>query len=187
VKFAISGTHGSGKSTLLGAMGSRGDLHILEEIPRLVTEELGDQRALARGINTPARQTLILGRQMSAEGQGLDHVALLCDRSIVDHWAYTTVLFPTWSSSDEGLAWGRTVRAWAGTYHHVVVLPSPDWGSVDDGVREADLEFQHEIAARIEELLEEFDVPHTVCVPSSLQERVRYLERLLFRTNEEPQ
>jgi predicted ATPase len=176
-KVAVTGAHGTGKTTLVRIVTERlrDTLSIVNtpEVPRLFVEEIGDQSFFQRTNNTFLRQTMIVARQIESEASlclGGSQV-LLCDRTVVDHWAYTELLFPEAAGSVEGRAWKDIVRRWTVTYDAIHRLPI-EFSIELDGVREADIDFQRDVDARIVALYGEFGCSiHTISGASELRER----------------
>lgn len=160
MKAALTGAHGTGKTTLSGrvaALMSHGrTVGHTPEIPRLFIEEIGDKTIFQRGNNSFARQAMIMARQIETEAM-LERSAevLICDRTLVDHWAYTEVLFPDEVASLEGQAWKRMVGRWVASYDLIYRLPI-EFAMENDGVREADENFRVAIDERIVALYSEF-------------------------------
>jgi nicotinamide riboside kinase len=161
-KVALTGAHGTGKSTLSDIvtrqLQSKYRISHTPEAPRLFIEELGDPSRFQRGNNSFAWQTLLLARQIEIESAPTQTVDLLiCDRTIVDHWAYTQVLFPEQSKTPEGLAWRSIVQRWARTYELIVYLPI-EFQIENDGVREVDKAFQQEVDQAISAIYAQFEI-----------------------------
>jgi thymidylate kinase len=160
-KVAVTGAHGTGKTTLISAVFNRlkpeFDVTLTAEVPRLFIEDFGDPTFFQRGNNSFARQTMILARQIELESHLAQrgHQIILCDRTVVDHWAYTETLFPIDVKTIEGRGWRDMVKRWLDSYKIIVGLPI-EFPIELDNVREADEQFQHEIDQKIAALYLEF-------------------------------
>jgi predicted ATPase len=172
IKVALTGAHGTGKSTLAAAIIERLKGAVLvPEVPRLFVEELGEPERFQRGNNGFTWQTLLVARQIEIESTyARDAEILICDRSVVDHWAYTQILFPSECKAREGLAWKAMARRWAKTYQAVIHLPI-EFRLEQDGVREPDDDFQQEVDEAIRSLYAEFE-RRTITIGGSLEARV---------------
>jgi len=173
-KFALTGAHGTGKTTLIKSLMERlaPTSQVIEtpEAPRLITEEVGDPEFFRRGNNSFDRQCLILARQLEVEAKAADagNQIVLCDRTIMDHWAYTRHAFPERCLTPEGKLWEAMVFRWVKTYDQIVYL-TPEFAPVDDGVREADLSFQMEIDRELRRLYANAGVKHEAVTGTVVQ------------------
>jgi nicotinamide riboside kinase len=161
LKVAVTGAHGTGKTTLTTAVVERlkheFEIAHTAEVPRLFIEEVSDPTFFQRGNNSFSRQTMLIARQIELEANMLRKgmTVLVCDRTVLDHWAYTETLFPDSSSTIEGRAWKAIVGRWLESYDAIYRLPIELTVELD-GVREADTEFQHNIDRKIDALYREF-------------------------------
>jgi len=127
-----------------------------EEIPRTICDTVGNPEFFRRGNNSLLKQTLILLGQASLECRlaRTQNSICLCDRTILDHWAYTIAL-----ASDDPefnacrLVFESFLRAHMSVYDLVFLL-RPEFPPVDDGTRESDAAFQQSIDAIIIDKLE---------------------------------
>ncbi len=175
-KIATCGAHGTGKTTLVrsvaAALAERGiRVRQLPEVPRVVCEQVGDPEYFRRGNNSLAKQLALLTGQCVLETErSAGYLPLLCDRTILDHWAYTTYLFGN-ELDAQGLrpAVQDFVVRHLRSYDLIFYLP-PEFPPVDDGTREGDVAFRDAIAANIEGLLADAGAS-TVTVRGTLNER----------------
>ncbi len=151
IKVAFIGTHGVGKTTLCFDLASR--LKRLDLAVDIVKE-------VARRCPLPINQDTTLDAQawilhtqiadeIAAQSQ---YQAVICDRSVLDNYAYLV------NRVGRRPAYDALVRSWIGTYHglfKVPVIQAPSY----DGTRDVSLQFQREIDAVIETLVEAFHVP----------------------------
>lgn len=177
-KIALTGAHGTGKTTLVSSVArlvSGRAVQQTPEVPRLFVDELGDPTFFQRANNTFLRQTMILGRQIELEGAltSGEHDLMLCDRTIVDHWAYTEVLFPAEASTPEGQSWSGIVQRWAKTYSRILHVPI-EFPVKADGVRENDEKFQRDIDRKLIELYARFGIT-TGTISGAAAEREKQL------------
>ncbi len=177
-KVALSGSHGTGKSTLLAVIASRlrAESATLPEVPRAVCDDVADPAFLKRGSNTPTRQLVLIAEQIAQESRSRAPV-LFTDRSVVDHWAYSRVLFPEWVVGVEGRAVSQLVDRWAETYSAVVYLAAEIPLEADE-VREDDDMFRNEIDVAIREDYARLGVSF-IEVCGSVSERLRALQTSL--------
>lgn len=174
MKVALTGAHGVGKTTLLNVLrdelGGPGEVAICREVPRVIIAAAGEDTFFRRGENTPLRQLLILFYQVIEEGlRRREADTVLADRTVVDHLAYTVVLFPELVNSPEYTAVLNAARLWLPGYDLIMKLPI-EFAAVDDGVREADAEFQAEIDATIDRIYAELGVRPLV-ISGSIEQR----------------
>jgi predicted ATPase len=173
-KIALTGAHGTGKTTLAKALAndleSLGRLGACREAPRLIIERVGDPEFFRRGNNTPARQAMIfLEHVLEEQRQAVNCDILITDRTLVDHLAYTAILFPDAEKSLEFEVYKKISFETLGDYGTIFKLPI-EFTLVDDGVREAELEFQVAIDRKIDDLYREAKVAPVV-VSGSVKER----------------
>ena len=109
VKIAVSGAHGTGKTTLCEFLhrtsGAELDMAICREVPRIIIDRVGEPSFFKRGSNTVERQLLIFLYQLEEERKkGSGKNVLLCDRTPIDHLAYTLANHPKFRGSPEHTA-----------------------------------------------------------------------------------
>ena len=151
MKLAFIGAHGVGKTTLCFDLASR--LKRLDLPVDLVSE-------VARGCPLPINrettleaQAWILHTQIAQEiGAARPNLVLICDRSVLDNYAYLVHRAGRRSEYD------ALVSHWVRTYDLLVKVPilaAPTF----DGRRDVSSVFQAEIDATIDDLVSEFGVP----------------------------
>lgn len=155
-KIALTGAHGTGKTTLATELTKRleglGRVHACREAPRLIAESVGDPEFFRRGNNSPERQGIIfLEHVLEEQRQGTDCEILVTDRTLVDHLAYTAILFPEAERSLEFGVYKRITFETLDQYAAIFKVPI-EFPLVDDGVREGDQEFQAAINDKIDDL-----------------------------------
>src|SRR5690349_3529744 len=149
-KVALVGTHGVGKTTVAyelgGAIKRRGrTVELLTEIARECPFALNDQ------ASRNAHQWII-ARQVQLEIEKRPRAeVLICDRSVLDNYAYYARLYGTTGAEAEALL--AYCRAWMTTYDLLVRLPATA-PLTNDGFRSTDVSFQHEIERLCDELFE---------------------------------
>src|SRR5436853_453845 len=140
-KIALVGSHGIGKTTiayeLAGAIKRRGErVELITEIARECPFPLNDQA-------TPEAFQWIIARQIQLEIEKAARAdVLICDRSVLDNFAYYIRLYGR--SGDRYEALSRFCSYWTTTYDWLIRLPLAAPPS-DDGFRSTDLKFQAEI------------------------------------------
>lgn len=148
MKVAFIGSHGTGKTTLTFQLAAH--LKKLDHTVELVKE-------VARRAPTPLnRQTTLEGQRWILHTQIADeiaatigHQAVVCDRSVIDNYAYLVHRFGRRPALD------ALVSEWLPTYRLLVRVPivvAPRF----DGVRDTSTSFQREIDGLIGELLSTF-------------------------------
>lgn len=184
-KIALTGAHGTGKTTLIQALTQRLTeryrVEACSEVPRILIDAAGDNTLFQRGNNTFIRQTTIMAGQFEEESRllKLGPDLLLCDRTIIDHWAYTETLFPSECDALEGRLWKTIVIRWLATYDLILKLPI-EFSIIADGVREDDVSFQRDIDEIIDHLYREAKVDVEV-IRGSVNERCSKIESLIER------
>ncbi len=139
-KVALVGTHGVNKTTiayeLAGALKRKGKaVELLAEIARECPFPLNDRA-------TREAHQWVITRQVQLEIEKTPRADILvCDRSVLDNFAYYLRLF---GDSEDARALEAYCRAWMKTYDLLVRLPVTNPLSAD-GFRSTDVEFQHEI------------------------------------------
>jgi nicotinamide riboside kinase len=148
LKVAFIGTHGVGKTTLCFELAAR-----LKRLDRRVDMVREVARSCPLPLNrdtTVAAQSWILHTQVAREIESSrDQDVLVCDRSVLDNYAYLVAKFGRREPFDAVVAhWIRTyaLLAW------VPVIGMPRF----DGVRDVDSTYQRQIHEVIGDLLEEF-------------------------------
>ncbi len=151
-KIAFIGTHGTRKTTYshglayyLKTHGINADL--LYEVARKSPLPINEAR-------TPSTQRWILHTQIAEElafeKQELD--ALVCDRSVLDNYAYFVEKFGRDSALD------AVVKSHVKTYDLLIKVPITTGEIDDDGIRSTSKEFQTRIDEIVQNLLKEFGV-----------------------------
>lgn len=182
LKIALTGSHGTGKTTLANLLVQRLSEEGLtaaavQEIPRLICELAGDPEYFRRAYNTPLRQLLLLiGQAVHERKLEFEVDVLVTDRSLLDHWIYTVNLF------EEKLIAERVLEVTDGlvalhlsTYSAIFYVPI-EFPPVDDGTREADEGFQHEIDHDLRAWLDRREI-NIIAVHGSPEERVETVLR----------
>ena len=149
-KVALVGTHGIGKTTIAyelgGAIKRRGKtVELLTEIARECPFALNDR------ASREAHQWII-ARQVQLEiEKSLRADVLVCDRSVLDNFAYYARLYGMIGQQSEALI--SYCRMWMNTYDLLVRLPIIE-PLTDDGFRSTNVKFQHEIDQLCDKLFE---------------------------------
>lgn len=149
-KVALVGTHGVNKTTLAFELAAvlkrRGNtVELITEIARECPFPLNDRA-------TPGAFQWIIARQIQLEiEKGPRADMLVCDRSVLDNFAYHSRLYG--ETEDLSRALAIYSRAWMRTYDLLVRLPISHM-LTPDGFRSTDVGFQREIDALCDELFE---------------------------------
>jgi predicted ATPase len=185
---AVSGTHGTGKSTLIRYLQSRFEsdfqIDVVPEAAREIVRKLSDSEFFESNFSVE-RQLSTIGFQMLSERLALNipqhpkkFRLTLCDRSLVDLWAYATMLFPAFAESSLGLLWREIIERWAkNVYDIIVFLPIEGPMNLQEQ-RYQGAKFQSTIDAAIRNLYREFGI-EVVILRGSLDERLDKLISLL--------
>ena len=149
-KVALVGTHGVNKTTiayeLAGALKRRGrTVELLTEIARECPFPLNEHA-------TREAYQWIIARQVQLEIEKSPRAdVLVCDRSVLDNFAYYVRRYGDKGGEAEALA--AYCRAWMRTYDLLVRLPITE-ALAPDGFRSTDEKFQREIDLLCDELFE---------------------------------
>lgn len=174
MKIALSGAHGTGKTTLVEnvklILTATHQIEICREVPRVIGDIADDREFFRREQNTLLRQCSIFLYQVIE-----DHMVqasadvVISDRTMVDHLAYTEVLFPEFKETTEYNVISKAVGVWLETYDKIVKVPI-EFTVEDDGTREADSAFQRNVDEKIDELYVDFGIKPS-SVTGSVSER----------------
>ena len=149
-KVALVGTHGVNKTTLAyelaGALKRKGKtVELLTEIARECPFPLNEQA-------TREAYLWIISRQVQLEiEKGPRADVLVCDRSVLDNYAYYVRRYG--SKDEQAEALGLYCRSWMRTYDLLIRLPIAQ-ALAADGFRSTDEEFQRDIDLLCDELFE---------------------------------
>ena len=149
-KVALVGTHGVNKTTiayeLAGVLKRKGrTVELLTEIARECPFPLNEQA-------TREAYQWIIARQVQLEIEKSPRAdVLVCDRSVLDNFAYYARRYGLKGAEAEALA--LYCRSWMRTYDLLVRLPVTE-ALAPDGFRSTDAEFQREIDLLCDELFE---------------------------------
>lgn len=162
MKFALTGAHGTGKTTLTKSLLARvKNAAVCREMPRVICERVGDPTFFQRRNNTLQRQLLLFTYQVMEEGKLQKSADVtICDRTVVDHLAYTLNLFPESAEAPEVAALCSAVADWLASYDHIFYVPI-EFEVESDGTREDDQAFQAAIDQEIVSLYKRFGVSTT--------------------------
>jgi len=150
LKIAFVGSHGVGKTTLcfeIAAELKRRDLRVdmVKEVARSCPLPLNQGTTLEA-------QAWILHMQIAREiEQMIHHDVIVCDRSVLDNYAYLVHNFGRLRVYDE------IVTSWLPTYNLLIKVPimtPPTY----DGIRDTHGDYQQEIDHHIESLIKDFRV-----------------------------
>ena len=150
LKVAFVGTHGVGKTTLcfeLAAILKRRDMRVdmVKEVARSCPLPLNRDTTLEA-------QAWILHTQIAREIEAMvHHDVIVCDRALLDNYAYLVHKFGRIHVFDE------LVASWMASYGLLVKVPIVDRPRFD-GVRDTGADYQREIDGVIESLLKEFRI-----------------------------
>jgi thymidylate kinase len=150
LKIAFIGTHGVGKTTLCFDLAAR--LKRLDVSVDIVKEVARHCPLPINRDTTLDAQSWILHTQIAQEiALANDYEAVVCDRSVLDNYAYLVHAAGRRSELDD------LVRRWVQSYTGLFKVPVTQAPSFD-GTRDVSETFQREIDALIDELVEEMEV-----------------------------
>ena len=164
-KVALVGTHGVNKTTiayeLAGLLKRRGrTVELLTEIARECPFPLNEEAS---------REAYhwIIARQVQLEIEKSPRAEILvCDRSVLDNFAYYVRRYGDTGQESEALA--SYCRSWMNTYDLLVRLPITQQ-LAPDGFRSTDVEFQQEIEGLCDRLFEGYNqITHPVYLRGSI-------------------
>lgn len=174
--IAFVGAHGTGKTTLARQVESKLldeglSVRLVPEIPRIVCEQARDPEFFRRGHNSVTKQILLLAGQPIYDAEAASQADIvISDRSLLDHWAYTTFLFGS-ELRKEGIfdPLDALVRTYCELYDAIFYVPI-EFPAIDDGTRESDPDFQEGIAREMESHLARLNLMSTRVI-GSVEER----------------
>jgi nicotinamide riboside kinase len=185
VKVTFVGAHGTGKTTLVKALAERINslgikCSVTPEVPRIICESAGDATYFRRGNNSLSKQILLLVGQpiyeVAAAEDGTS--VLLCDRAILDHWAYTRQLFMKELEDEQALSpLNSLIAKHCRSYDFIFYVPI-EFAPLDDGTREGDQEFQNAIDEQVRELLKLYGLTYHR-VSGTVPERMTQVMKVL--------
>ncbi|MDX2264342.1 MAG: AAA family ATPase [Hyphomicrobiales bacterium] len=179
VKVGISGSHSTGKSTLCNELlGMRATYKICPEVPRDIVEYLQDPTFFRAGSNSLVRQILLLFCQCVAESAAKPSEGLIItDRTLVDHIAYSILLFPDLTHTPEYKVIKRAVATHLPSYSLIFKVPI-EFQIQEDGVRELNKNFQMTVDHVINQLYREFYTP-VIEIAGSLTRRAKLVDEII--------
>jgi nicotinamide riboside kinase len=146
MKIAIIGSHGCGKTALAFSLCT--ELQKRGHSVEMVVEMARRSPFPINEATSETGQLWILHRHIAAELEaGARADAVVCDRSVLDNYAYFCHKF------GRRLYLDALIKEWIGTYTLLVKVPIVDEWLIDDGVRSVDRRFQTEIDALVEEMI----------------------------------
>ena len=152
MRIALMGSHGVGKTTLCFDVAAR--LKRLDMGVDLVKEVA---RACPLPINkdtTFEAQAWILHSQIAEElAADYRYEVVVCDRSVLDNYAYMV------HHAGRRTEYDALIKEWMGSYSGLFKVPILDPPSFD-GTRDTSGDFQREVDHVIDQLLEDFGIPH---------------------------
>ena len=165
MRIALIGAHGTGKTTLATALADelrmrQISVEVTPEIPRIICDRAENPEYFRRGNNKLLKQILLLvGQPIYEQAAGHSSVCV-CDRSILDHWAYTKHFFFD-EMITEKIAGHLEflVAKHMNSYDQLFYVPI-EFSAEDDGTREGDADFQSAIDREIRDLLSTHAIEH---------------------------
>jgi nicotinamide riboside kinase len=154
MKIAIIGSHGCGKTALAFSLCT--ELQKQGRRVELVVEMARRSPFPINEATSEEGQLWILHRHIVAELEASVRAeVVVCDRSVLDNYAYFRHKFGRRPHLD------ALVKEWVGTYTLLVKVPIVTEWLVEDGVRSVDRQFQAEIDALVESMVQEIDEGRT--------------------------
>lgn len=172
MKIAFIGTHGVGKTTLcyeLAAALKREGVHvdIVKEVARLSPLPINQKTSLEA-------QTWIFLTQMAEEiRSGSQHDVLVCDRSVLDNYAYLVLACGRQPSIE------RYMQHWMRSYDLLFKVPF-EGQMADDGVRDTDAFFAAAVDQMVDKLLSERSLTHERLEPGKRDTWIQRVKQVVL-------
>lgn len=184
-KIVFVGAHGTGKTTLVNRLrseleGRNLDCTVTPEVPRIMCEAENDSHFFRRGNNSLTKQISLLFGQTVYEDAAVRKGTqiVLCDRSILDHWAYTKFLFAGELARSETInSLSNFIAMHCQSYDRMFYVPI-EFAPEDDGTREDDAKFQQEIDQTIRGELEKLGLAY-ITIAGTIEERANLVLSVL--------
>jgi nicotinamide riboside kinase len=186
MKILITGTHGTGKSTLLEALKQLPELQSFQFIGG-VTRSI-KEKGLQINEDGDWRTQLYCA---SIDIQNLldnENKDVVYDRSVIDTYIYTKYLLSQ-NINNIYLTRVRDVTKILCTVLEVqfdlILWLRPEFKLEDDGVRSQSIDFQRGVDYLFLEFFKDFHLLNVYTVSGSVEERVKYIKRVIKRVKDE--
>jgi predicted ATPase len=183
LRIAISGAHGTGKTTLIAAFAHRladDRVVVVDEAARALVKRIGQRNYYLKNFTLEKQLTSCLYQLMreqefiDARAKGADY--MIFDRTLMDAWAYMTVLFPDYAKSAVGRQLSQLVAARCKRAFDKHFITDVEFPLAVGDDRNASAGFRHTVHKRLLKLFETAEIEFSL-LRGSVEARTDYIIR----------
>ncbi len=170
MKIAVIGSFGIGKTYFCNQLHNHylqkgANVIVVDEVARSCPLPLHEK-------TTKDAQAWVLFSQMVREIEAQkDHDIVICDRGVMDNYAYFV------RAHKEKRELDSVVKYWMSSYDFVFKIRNTPKYLIDDGFRSTSEKWQKEMDARIDKILNDFNVKHTTLSSGAWKKGVSMIEK----------
>ncbi len=178
MRVGFAGSHSTGKTSVAVGLAERLGYRLVTSASRRVHAlgyEINDKATV---VSQAATSMARLAAQLDA---GLDFVS---DRTLLDSMAYNEYQLETlWADDPQAQFWYDTmdiITAHMMQEYDLIVYFPITFLPEEDGVRSTDIDYQADIDRRVREMLEKYRLRVYTMPEGTVEERVDYMEGLIY-------
>lgn len=186
MKIGFTGSQGTGKTTLAKALLQDSWFKDRNYVFVPSTARVAEQEGFKVNRDAdPLSQLLTTVGRITAEYGVEDEItSTISDRTPLDSLAYTTYQFNNvWEDFNSKFYWKVSydlVQKHMAEYDYIFYFPV-FWAPKDDGLRDPDSGYQHDIDELIVDFLDSMEVKHFVIPEGSTKDRVGHLKKIVCK------